>query len=148
VLVGLAVVLVVAKGWLVNKVDDLAKERQEIVDETGIESGSTDVVHPPQRDIKIGACDPDGTAGVTASGTLTNWTGTESDYRIALSFRAGGSGDEGAEFGSTVVTVEGVEAKSTTSWSASVPTRPDGLYTCRIVQIDRWSTGEAPPGGS
>jgi hypothetical protein len=147
VLVGLVVVLLAAKGWLGNKVDDLAKERQEIVDQTGIESDSTDVVHPPQRDIKIGACDPGGT-GVTASGTLTNWTGTESDYRIALSFREGGSGDEGVEFGSTVVTVERVEPQFTTSWSASVPTRPDGLYTCRIVRIDRWSSGEAPPGGS
>jgi hypothetical protein len=147
VLVGLVLVLLAAKGWLGSKDDDLAEERQEIVDQTGIESESTDIVHPPQRDIKIGACDPDGT-GVTASGTLTNWTGTESDYRIALSFREGGSGDEGVEFGSTVVTVEGVQPQFTTGWSASIPTRPDGLYTCRIVQIDRWSTGETPPGGS
>lgn len=148
VFVGLVVALLFAKGWLGDKVDDLAKERQEIVDKTGIETGNTDLVHPPQRDIKIGACDSDGGAGVTASGTLTNWSGTDSDYRIALSFRQGGSGDEGAEFGSTVVTVEGVEGESTTSWSASVPTRPEGLFTCRIVRIDRWNAGDPPPGGS
>jgi hypothetical protein len=145
VLVGLVVVLLVAKDWFGD--DDLAKERQEIVDTTGIESDSTDVVHPPQRDIKIGACDTEG-EGVLASGTLTNWSGDDSDYRITLSFRAGGSGDEGAEFGSTVVTVEGVESEETTNWSASVPTRPEGLFTCRIVRIDRWTAGELAPGGS
>jgi hypothetical protein len=143
---GLVVVLVLAKGWL-GKDDDLAKERQEIVDTTGIESDSTDVVHPPQRDIRIGACDTEG-EGVVASGTLTNWSDDESDYLIHLSFRAGGSGDDGAEFGSTVVTVESVESEATTSWSASVPTRPEGLFTCRIVRIDRWSSGDPPPGGS
>lgn len=144
--VGLLVVLVVAKGWLGDKVDDLAEKRQEIVDLTGIESDSTDVVHPPQRDIKIGTCESDGASGVTSSGTLTNWSSEESDYRIALSFREGGTGEDGAEFGSTVVTVERVEADSTSSWSASVPTRPDGLFTCRIVRIDRWSVDEAPQG--
>ena len=76
----LVVVLVVAKGWLGDKVDDLAKERQEVVDETGIETGSTDVDHPPQRDIRLGACEFDAEGGVQASGTLTNWT--ESDQRL------------------------------------------------------------------
>ena len=93
VLVGvvvLVVVLVVAKGWLGDKVDDLAKERQEVVDETGIETGSTDVDHPPQRDIRLGACEFDDEGGVQASGTLTNWTESTSDYRISLSFRDGG----------------------------------------------------------
>jgi len=141
-LVGSAVLLVLAKGWFGD--DDLAKERQEIVETTGIESDSTDLVHPPQRDIKIGACDTDG-EGVLASGTLTNWSSDESDYQITLSFRAGGSGEDGAEFGATVVTVEGVESDATTNWSASVPTRPDGLFTCRIVRIDRWSSGEPHP---
>ena len=47
-LIVLVAVLVVAKGWLGDKVDDLAKERQEVVDETGIETGSTDVDHPPR----------------------------------------------------------------------------------------------------
>ena len=142
------VVLVLAKGWLGNKVDDLAKERQEIVDETGIETGSTDIVHPPQRDIRLGACDSDAEGGVKASGTLTNWTSTTSDYRISLSFREGGGGDDGPEFGSTVVTVEGVESDTTTNWSASVPSRPDGPFTCRVVRIDRWNSGDEPPGGS
>ena len=144
----LVVVLVVAKGWLGNKVDDLAKERQEIVDETGIETGSTDIDHPPQRDIRLGACEFDIEGGVQASGTLTNWTESTSDYRISLSFRDGGGGAQGTEFGSTVVTVEGVEAHATTNWAASVPVRPEGSYTCRVVRIDRWDSGEAPPSGA
>jgi hypothetical protein len=144
----LVLVLAVAKGWIGDKVDDLAKERQEIVEETGIETGSSDVVHPPQRDIRLGACDSDSEDGVRASGTLTNWTGTASDYRISLSFRAGGGGDDGAEFASTVVTVEGIGPDVTTSWSASVPSRPDGAFTCRVVRIDRWRSGDDPPGGS
>jgi hypothetical protein len=152
-LVGIAalvVVLVVAKGWFGDKVDDLAKERQVIVEETGIESGSTDIDHPPQRDIRLGACEFDADGGVQASGTLTNWTENRSDYRISLSFRDGGGGDQGAEFGSTVLVVEGVDAHATTNWAASVPIRPQGSYTCRVVRIDRWKAGEQPPveGGS
>ena len=145
-IVMLVIVLVMAKGWLGNKADDLAKARQEVVDETGIETGSTDVDHPPQRDITIGACEFDAEGGVQASGTLTNWTEDPSDYRISLSFRDGNGGTQGVEFGSTVVTVEGVDAHTTTSWAASVPVRPQGSYTCRVVRIDRWDTGQAAPG--
>jgi hypothetical protein len=149
-LVALAVVVVVlvaARGWFGDKVDDLARKRQEVVTETGIETGSTDLTHPPQRDIRLGTCEFDAEDGVQASGTLTNWTDATSDYRISLSFRApsGADGTQGAEFGATVVTVEGVDAHATTNWSASVPVRPDGSYTCRIVRIDRWSSGQAPP---
>jgi len=148
VLVGvLVVVVMVAKGWLGNKVDDLAQERQEIVDETGIETGSTDVDHPPQRDISIGACEFDADGGVQASGTLTNWTSDTSDYRISLSFRDVSGSTQGTEFGATVVTVEGLDDHTTTNWSASVPVRPDGSYTCRIVRVDRWASDEAPPEG-
>lgn len=146
-LVALLVILVAAKGWLGDKVDDLAKERQKIVAETGIETGSTDVDHPPQRDIKLGACDSDGDGGVKASGTLTNWTGTTSNYRISLSFRSGGGGDAGLEFGSTAITVEGLTSDTTTNWSASVPSRPEGAFTCRVVRIDRWKSGDDPPDG-
>ena len=148
VLVGAVAVLVMAKGWLGDKVDDLARHRQEIVDETGIETGSTDTVHPPQRDIRLGACEFDTAGGVQASGTLTNWTSDTSDYRISLSFREGNAG-QGREFGATVVTVEAVDGRATTNWSASVPVRPDdGSYTCRVVRIDRWTSGEEPPSES
>jgi hypothetical protein len=152
----LVVVLAVAEGWIGDKAEDLAQKRQDVVDETGIATGSTDTAHPPQRDVSIGACEFDGAGGVKASGTLTNWTEDPADYRISLSFRDGGGGSTGAtgatgaEFGATTVTVEGVEEHTTTNWSASVPVRPEGTYTCRIVRIDRWVTGEEPPpdGGS
>jgi hypothetical protein len=147
---GLLTGLALARGWIGDKVDDLAKERQEIVDETGIETGSTDIHHPPQRDIRLGACEYDGEGGVRASGTITNWTGKDADYRVALSFRVGNGGEQGTEFGSTVVTVEGVEPESTTNWAAAVPVGPEGPFTCRIVRIDRWVSGEEPSadGGS
>lgn len=143
----LVVVLVAAKGWFGDKVDDLAEKRQEIVTETGIETGSTDIDHPPQRDIRLGTCEFGAEDGVQATGTLTNWTGATSDYRIALSFRApsGADGTQGAEFGATVITVEGIEPHATTNWSASVPVRPEGSYTCRVVRIDRWGSDQEPP---
>jgi hypothetical protein len=141
--VALVVGILVARDRLGDDADERAAERQEVVDETGIETGSTDLEHPPQRDIRLGACEYDLEGGVRASGTLTNWTEDLSDYRISLSFRAGEG--SGAEFGSTVVTVEGVEPHATTSWAASVPARPEGSYTCRVVRIDRWATGEEPP---
>lgn len=141
----LVVALALAKGWIGDKAEDLAQQRQEIVDETGIATGSTDIAHPPQRDVRLGACEFDADGGVRASGTLTNWTDDPADYRISLSFRDGSGGAGGAEFGATTVTVDSVEALATTNWSASVPVRPEGTYTCRIVRIDRWVPGEEPP---
>jgi len=139
------VAVAVAAGWFGDDAEEQERERQQVVEETGIETGSTDVVHPPQRDVRLGACEFDDVGGVRASGTLTNWTDDTVDYRISLSFRDGGGGAGGAEFGATAVTVEGVEAHATTNWSASVPVRPEGTYTCRIVRIDRWGIDEATP---
>ena len=146
--VALVVGILVVRDRLGDDAGEQAAERREVVDETGIETGSTDLDHPPQRDIRLGACEYDLEGGVRASGTLTNWTEDLSDYRISLSFRAGEG--SGAEFGATEVTVEGVEPHATTNWGASVPARPEGSYTCRIVRIDRWATGEEAPseGGS
>lgn len=146
-LVAGVVALLVARGWLGDKVDDLAERRQEIVDETGIETGSTDVVHPPQRDVTIGACEGDGAGGVRASGTLTNWTGEPADYRISLSFRDRAGDVVGDEFGSTVVLIEDVAPETTTSWSGEVPVSASGGFTCRIVRIDRWEHGQEPTVG-
>lgn len=102
-------------------------------------------MHPPQRDVRLGACEFDAEGGVRASGTLTNWTDEPADYRLSLSFRDGNGGATGNEFGATTVTIDGVEPLATTNWSASVPVRPEGTYTCRIVRIDRWVPGEEPP---
>ena len=98
-----------------------------------------------KSDVSIGACEFDPNGGVRASGTLTNWTSDPADYRISLSFRDGNGGAGGSEFGATSITVDGVEEHATTNWSASVPVRPEGTYTCRIVRIDRWVPGEDPP---
>ncbi len=145
-LVVVVVVLVLGGTWLGSKVDDLARERQQIVDETGIRTSSTDVDHPPQRDIRLGACEADGNGGIRASGTITNWTDNPGDYRVALRFRDGGAGTQGAELGSTVITVDAVESHLTTNWAASIPVPPSGDFTCRIVTIDRWVTGTEAPG--
>jgi hypothetical protein len=145
VIAALVAVFVVVRGWGDDDVEAEAKARQDIVEETGIATGSTDTVHPPQRDVRLGACEFDAEGGVRASGTLTNWTDEPADYRLSLSFRDGSGGTTGNEFGATTVTIDGVEPLATTNWSASVPVRPEGTYTCRIVRIDRWVPGEEPP---
>ena len=147
VAVGLVTALVLARGWVGSR-DDEAKTRRDIVIETGIQTGSVDTDHPPQRDIKLGACELDGEGRVRAAGTITNWTDDDSDYLVALSFRQGGGGDQGPEFASTAITVDAVEAHLTTNWSAAVPVGPDGPFTCRVLRIDRWTSGDGPPTSS
>jgi hypothetical protein len=101
-----------------------------------------DVEHPPQRDIRIGTCESDSQSGVRAAGTITNWTSQPSDYRVVVSFR---NDEDGTEFGSTSLTIAEVAPHRTSNWSTSVPSRPDVVFTCRIVSIDRWETGQTPP---
>lgn len=139
----LLVVAVAIKGAAKPDASATKKVEQEVVDETGIHSATVDADHPAQRDIRIGTCESDGQNGVRAAGTITNWTSVPSDYRVTVSFR---DDENGSEFGSTVLTLESVEPHRTQSWSASVPSRPDLVFTCRVVSIDRWEHGSRPPG--
>ena len=111
----------------------------------GIETGSPDAAHPPQDDIRLGTCEvgPDG--GVRAGGTITDHTDQPAHYRVSVAFEQGTGPTKGPEFGSTVVDVDTVEPAATVNWEASVPQRPDGLFTCRVTRIDRWVVGQAPP---
>ena len=135
------VVLVIAKSVFGQSSTSAQKVEKEVVDQTGIATSTDNVDHPPQRDIRIGTCESDGQSGVRAAGTITNWTDAPSDYRVVVSFR---NDADGTEFASSSITLDDVTAHRTTNWSTSVPTRPDVVFTCRIVSIDRWDTGTRP----
>lgn len=139
----LLVVVVIAKSSFGSSGDSNQTIDKEVVDQTGIATTTPDVEHPPQRDIRIGTCESDSQSGVRAAGTVTNWTSQPGDYRVVVSFR---NDEDGTEFGSTALTIAEVAPHRTTNWSTSVPSRPDVVFTCRIVSIDRWESGQAPPG--
>lgn len=143
----LAIILVVIGLRVFGRSDDSANDRilKEVFVETGIASASRDAVHPPQRDIHLGACESDGADGVRASGTLTNWTNASADYQIDISFRSSGPGSSGEEFAASTVSLQAVPEHATTNWQAVVPRPREGAYACRVVAINRWATGTAPP---
>lgn len=143
-LVAAVALIVIGKGLFDSSTDD-AQVLVDVFVETGISSASTDAVHPPQRDIKLGTCETDGEGGVSASGTLTNWTDQVADYVIDVSFRRSGPPNSGEEFGARTVLVEAVPEHATTNWQAGVPDAPDGAFACRIVAINRWPNGSQPP---
>ena len=132
----LVAVVVIVKVFFSAGDDGNAVALQKIVVETGIDTASTDIAHPPQRDIRLGLCEVDGD-GVRAAGTITNWTNKPADYTFVVSFRSGGAGPFGIEFESRDVTVDNVESHATVNWDSAVTTRPDGAFTCRIMRIDR-----------
>ena len=139
----LLVVLVIAKSALGGSGESAQTIDKEVVDQTGIRTGTPDVEHPPQRDIRIGTCESDSQSGARAAGTVTNWASQPSNYRVVVSFR---NDEDGSEFGSTSLTIADVAPHRTSNWSTSVPSRPDVVFTCRIVSVDRWGVGEQPPG--
>ena len=143
----LAIVLVVIgiRVFGNSNEDANAKVLQEVFVETGISTASRDALHPPQRDIHVGSCESDGSGGVKALGTLTNWTTQTADYEIDVSFRSSGSGSSGEEFAATAVSVVAVPEHATTTWTAIVAERPGGAYACRVVAVNRWPTGTTPP---
>ena len=137
----LLVVLVIARSIFTDSTISAQKVEKEVVDQTGIATTTDNVDHPPQRDIRIGTCESDGQSGVRAAGTVTNWTDSPSDYRVVVAFL---NDDDDTEFGSTSLTIDDVTAHRTSNWSTSVPSRPDVVFTCRIVSIDRWVAGTRP----
>jgi hypothetical protein len=137
----LLVVLVIARSVFTDSTISAQKVEKEVVDQTGIATTTDNVDHPPQRDIRIGTCESDGQSGVRAAGTITNWTDSASDYRVVVAFI---NDDDDSEFGSTSLTIDDVTAHRTSNWSTSVPSRPDVVFTCRIVSIDRWAAGTRP----
>jgi hypothetical protein len=137
----LLVVLVIARSVFTDSSISAQKVEKEVVDQTGIATTTDDLNHPPQRDIRIGTCESDGQSGVRAAGTITNWTDSPSDYRVVVAFM---NDDDDSVFGSTSLTIDDVMAHRTSNWSTSVPSRPDVVFTCRIVSIDRWVAGSRP----
>lgn len=143
-LVTVALVIVGVKFFGSDGSAEDAKVLQDVFIETGIASASTDAAHPPQNDIKLGACEGDGNGGIRAAGTVTNWTNAPADYRIDVSFRTLGGGSSGEEFAARIVDLTGVAEHSTTEWSAVVEDPPTGGFACRIVAVNRWRAGTGP----
>lgn len=143
----LAIVLVVIGLRVFGSSDEDATEKtlQEVFVQTGIASASRDAVHPPQRDIRLGACESDGNGGVKASGTLTNWTNESADYEIDVSYRTSGPRSTGEEFAASTITVQSVPEHSTVNWEAITGGSPEGAYACRVVSVNRWPTGSRGP---
>jgi hypothetical protein len=145
-ILAVVVVIVVVAVFVIGKVffsagdDGNALALQKIVIETGIDTTSTDIVHPPQRDIHLGSCDVYGD-GVRAAGTITNGTNDDANYSFVISFRSGGAGPFGAEFDSTDVVLTNIEPSATVNWDSVARTRPDGQFTCRVMRIDRVDSG-------
>lgn len=143
-LVVVALLVVVGIGFFGTDDGTDAQVLQDVFVETGIASASTDAVHPPQRDIRLGLCEGDGNGGVRAGGTITNWTGSAADYRIDVSFRSTGPGSAGEEFAARVVELQRVPERSTANWEATVEDPPEGPFACRVVAVNRWRTGTGP----
>jgi len=143
-LIAAVALVVIGKGVFDGSTDTDARRLQEVFIETGISSASTDAVHPPQLDVKLGTCESNGSEGVRASGTLTNWTDRSADYVIDVSFRRSGPNGSGEEFGTDTVLVEAVPDHATTNWIATTEVVPDGPFACRIVAINRWPNGSRP----
>jgi hypothetical protein len=146
VLGGLVVLVGVAAGWF-DGVGDAEKAERDIVAETGIETETPDVVRPPQRDVRLGACERSPEGEPRASGTLTNWSSDAADYRIELAFLDGDGSATSTEVGARTVEVAAVDSNATTNWSATAQVAAPDRLTCRIVRIDRWPSGEERPEG-
>ena len=143
-LIAAVALVVIGKGVFDGSTDSDARRLQEVFIETGISSASTDAAHPPQLDVKLGTCESNGSEGIRASGTLTNWTDRSADYVIEVSFRRSGSNGSGEEFATDTVLVTAVPEHATTNWVATTEVVPDGPFACRIVAINRWPNGSRP----
>lgn len=117
-------------------------EQQKLLDEIETEYGfatsSRDLDHPPQRDLRTGACETDGNGQIIFRGNVTNYLEKPADYQISVVFRrAGDATTPGPELASTTVDVGGVPPEKTVGWTAESGTAPDGDFTCRVVRIER-----------
>lgn len=129
-------VLVVVGDAIFDSSPNEAQILQDVFIETGIASTSTDAVHPPQRDIRLGRCELSLDGQVRAGGTLTNPTDKGALYIIDVSFLRSGV-DGGQEFASAQVEVPIPEPATTVEWTAVADAVVDGPFTCKVVAINR-----------
>lgn len=110
---------------------------QEIVDDTGIATSSRDIDHPPQRDLRLGACERDAVGEVAAGGTVTNYLDEPVDYELTVVFRSGSGSELGAELARTEVRVDSVPPERSVPWRVGSGVAPEGDFTCKVVRIER-----------
>ena len=136
VVVSLAVSGVIGgDGSASEQADKLA----EIEAEYGIATSSTDLDHPPQRDLRLGRCEVDGVGEIVSAGNVTNYTDDVATYEISATFLAGSGSNVGDELAATVVTVSDVPPERTVDWTAASGVSSPGDFTCRVVRIERTS---------
>jgi hypothetical protein len=114
-----------------------AEKLAEIEAEYGIATSSTDLDHPPQRDLRLGRCEVDGTGQIVSAGNVTNFTDDLASYEISATFLAGSGSNVGEELSATTVTVVDVPSERTVDWTASSGVSPPGDFTCRVIRIER-----------
>lgn len=126
-------------GW----VDDRA-EVEEVIEETGIQTVSSNAEFPPQYDLDgVDECrivDDGDQVRVESGGLVTNNSPETSNYFVRVDFEV----DENSR-ASSFDTLGNVGADETVTWSATSSALPDDDYSCRIVQVERWAAHLSPP---
>jgi hypothetical protein len=134
--IGLFVLLgfVVKKG--VDSVSSDIKAQEKVEKRTGIHSNPLgfNQTHPPQDDVSTDfTCTTDSSGDMQASGKVTNHSSNASSYTITVSFRQNGS--EVVTGGDVLLSVD---AGADATWTASTATPPDGSFSCKIVDVERF----------
>ena len=134
VVVSLAVAGVIGgEGSASEQADRLA----EIEAEYGIATSSTDLDHPPQKDLRLGRCEADAAGQIVSAGNVTNYTEEPATYEISATFLAGSGTNVGDELAATVITVRDVPPERTVEWTAASGVSSPADFTCRVVRIER-----------
>jgi hypothetical protein len=128
-LIGLLVGLGLVAFLLLEGDDDPGEHT--VVD--GIESGTGDDAHPPQRDLDGPLdCRVDADA-LRAVGAVTNHTEDAVDYRIIVMWE-----DDGRTVAESTAILDGLSPGGSKSWEiAAVGSDKPGAVTCRVLRIDR-----------
>jgi hypothetical protein len=128
-LVGLGLV-----AFLLLEGDDESGERT-VVD--GIQSGTGDDTHPPQRDLDGSLdCRVEQDA-LRAVGAVTNHTDGPADYRIIVMWE-----DDGRTVAQSTAILDSLSPGGTRSWEiGAVGSDKAGAVTCRVLRIDRTAAG-------
>ena len=131
-----------AEEW----VEDFEKV-QEVTEETGIGTSSSNATNPPQYDIDMDGCEVvdsdsfEDQVRLVATGTIENHSSKASDYWVLIHFLS-----DGFEVSTDFVAFDEVEPDQVVPWTAeSSSVADDGSLTCKIEWIERWETGLTPP---
>ena len=128
-IVGLVVGLGVVAFLILD--DDATGGTPTVLD--GVESGSRNTEHPPQRDLDPGlTCTVDAHV-LQASGQVTNHTDGVANYQLIATWERNGKG-----IAESTALLDGVLPGASRSWEVTaVGDDEPGAITCRVLRIDR-----------